>query len=508
MRTGADYRESLRDGRDVWVLGEGRVADVATHPATAGMVEEYVAWYDRHFDPDWQDVLLTPPDEKGRRHPVALTAPKSPEDLRRFGKQIDAVHFLTGGNMTHTPCYGELIALGLHNVMKRLDNSAEDMEKAEEYLEDISTSGRFLTYAGGGPLIGTRLRPDEADRAALRLVSETADGIVVSGKIQMHTSTPFAEDLLISTRNDMPAGSGRFLWFIVPVNAPGLRVVSRRAAARHKNPFLSPLSSRFDELDSMVWMEDVFIPRSRVFTGEPPDRNRKQSLVSWMLWHHSYGWLAKAELSLGIALALAEIMGLKDNAQTIEQLVEMTVNVQTTRTCMAAAELDPETSASGYALPNQIHVAAAGVNTLKVRQRMGEILRGLPGSSLINAPADTDFADPVMAAELEDAFGGGGYTAMQRAALLQLAWDQVSSGLDGREAAFELHASGGLESWRRQLAAWFERYDDLANAVRGFVQVDIPELDLSSLQAVPAVPRRMPQVVADSQNPRSPQSPN
>ena len=327
---------------------------------------------------------------------------------------------------------------------------------------------------------------------ALRLVNETADGIVVSGKIQMHTSTPFAEDLLISTRNDMPAGSGRYLWFIVPVNSPGLRVVSRRPVARHKNPFLSPLSSRFDELDSMVWMEDVFIPRSRVFTGEVPDRNRRHSLVCWLLWHHSYGWLAKAELTLGLGLALAEVMRLTANPQTIEQLVEMTVNVQTTRSCMVAAELEPETTASGYALPNQLHVAAAGINTLKVRQRMSEILRALPGSSLVNAPADTDFADPVMAAELEDAFGGGGYTAMQRAALLQLAWDQVSSGLDGREAVFELHASGGLEAWRRQLAAWFERYNELANGVRHLVPVELPSMDLSSLQDVPAPARRMP----------------
>ena len=493
MRTGADYKESLRDGRDVWVLGEGAVKDVTTHPATAGMVNEYVAWYDRHFDPVWQDTLLTPPDQHGQRHPLALTPPKTPDGLRRMGKQMSAVHFVTGGNMTHTPGYGELIALGLQNVLKRLDKSSEEIAAAEEYLEHISTSGRFLTYAGGGPLIGTRLRSDESERVALKLVSESADGIVISGKIQMHTSTPFAEDLLISTRNDMPPGSGRHLWFIVPVNAPGLRVVSRRAAARHNNPFLAPLSSRFDELDSMVWMDDVFIPRSRVFTGEPPDRNRKQSLVCWMLWHHSYGWLAKAELSLGIALALAEIMGLKSNPETIEQLVEMTVNVQTTRTCMAAAELDPETSVSGHALPNQIHVAAAGVNMLKVRQRMGEILRGLPGSSLINAPADTDFSDPVMAAELEDAFGGGGYTAMQRASILQLAWDQVSSGLDGREAAFELHASGGLESWRRQLAAWFGRYNELANGVQGFVSVDLPDLDLSSLQHIEGVPRRLPQ---------------
>ena len=418
MRTGADYKESLRDGRDVWVLGEGAVADVTTHPATSAMVDEYVAWYDRHFDAAWQDILLTPSDGNGHRQPLALTPPKTSADLRRLGKAISAVHFVTGGNMTHTPGYGALIALGMLNVLKRMNHSSEEIEAAEAYLESLAESGRFLTFAGAGPLIGTRLRQDESERVALRLVSETAEGIVVSGKIQMHTSTPFAEDLLITSRDELPPGSGRHLWFIVPVNAPGLRVVSRRAVAKHSNPFLSPLSSRFDELDSMVWMEDVFVPRSRVFTGEPINRNRRHSLVCWLLWHHSYGWLAKSELTLGLGLALAEVMGLKDNPQTIEQLVELTVNVQTTRTCMTAAELEPETTESGHALPNQIHVASAGINTLRVRQRMGEILRGLPGSSLVNAPADTDFADPEMAAELEDAFGGGGYTALQRAARL------------------------------------------------------------------------------------------
>ena len=58
LRTGAEYREALRDGRKVWVIGEGAVEDVTTHPATRAMVDEYVAWYDRHFDPAWQDILL------------------------------------------------------------------------------------------------------------------------------------------------------------------------------------------------------------------------------------------------------------------------------------------------------------------------------------------------------------------------------------------------------------------------------------------------------------------
>ena len=60
MRTGREYREALRDGRRVWVLGEGWVEDVTTHPATQAMVEEYALWYDRHLDPEWQDLLLAP----------------------------------------------------------------------------------------------------------------------------------------------------------------------------------------------------------------------------------------------------------------------------------------------------------------------------------------------------------------------------------------------------------------------------------------------------------------
>ena len=55
MRTGAEYREALRDGRRVWVMGEGWAGDVTAHPATRAMVEEYAAWYDRHLDPAWQE---------------------------------------------------------------------------------------------------------------------------------------------------------------------------------------------------------------------------------------------------------------------------------------------------------------------------------------------------------------------------------------------------------------------------------------------------------------------
>ena len=97
---------------------------------------------------------------------------------------------------------------------------------------------------------------------------------------------------------------------------------------------------------------------------------------------------------------------------------------------------------------NRSHVAAGTIAIQKARQRMAEILRILPGSSLVVAPSDKDLAAPEVAAGLEESFGGGGYTALQRSALLQLACDHVASALDGRESAFELHANGGIPAWR------------------------------------------------------------
>jgi aromatic ring hydroxylase len=118
-------------------------------------------------------------------------------------------------------------------------------------------------------------------------------------------------------------------------------------------------------------------------------------------------------------------------------------------------------------------------------------LRIIPGSSLVVAPSDRDLAAPELAAGLEESFGGGGYSALQRAALLQMAWDHVSSALDGREAAFEAHASGGLPNWRGWLRRSFGDYNALANAVCGMLDLAMPEINLDNIRTAPIAPRRV-----------------
>jgi aromatic ring hydroxylase len=482
----------------VWVIGEGRVEDLTTHPATRAMVDYYAAWYDRHFDPEWRDILLRPPNANGERLPVAFLVPQSADDLRRMGRSFASTIFPSAGNVTHTPAYGNLIALGILDAVQRRNPSPDNVAAAAKYRDWLAETDRFLTFSAGGATIGYRFREDPNDRASLRLITETAAGIVVRGKVGMHTSVPFVDDVYIGAFGAVTYASDR-VTFVVPVAAPGVTVVCRKIAARHQNPFIAPLSSRFDELDAQMWLDDVFIPWEQVFLTEPPSGtggslplgpHRGEGIADWLFWHQLYCWLAKAEFTLGLALACTDAMGLKEHQPTIEYLVDLVGDVQTVRSCITAAELDPEVTPAGYALPGLVHIAAGSLAMLKARQRMGEILRILPGSSLVMAPADTDLAAPEMAAGLEESFGGGGYTARQRSALLHMAWDHIASGLDGRESAFELHANGGIPAWRNRLRAWFRSYNELANGVLGALHLEMPTIDLNSLRQVVQGPRR------------------
>ena len=403
-----------------------------------------------------------------------------------MGRSFARTLLHSAGNITHDPAYGNLIALGVLTCVQGLNGAgSENAAHAMAYRDGIVSDQRFITYCGGAPIIGQRLMPDPADRVALKLVRETDAGIVLRGRLGMHTSPAYAEEVYVGGMSGIDI-DGKRAGFIVPVGGEGVTILCRKVATRDPNPFIAPLSSRFDELDGQMWLDDVFVPWERVFfVGANPD-----PISRWLRWHHLYGWLAKAEFTLGLALALADAMGLKEHDPTIEYIIDLIVPVQTVRACLVAAERDPEFTPEGYCYPRHRHLAAGGIALFDARQRISEILRIVPGSSLVVAPADTDLATPELAAGLEELFAGGGYSAKQRAALLQLASDHVSSALDGRESAFELHASGGMPNWRGWLRQNFRDYNELANGVLRALDLPMPPIDVDNIRMMPITRRR------------------
>src|SRR6266540_2453573 len=77
--TGAEYLDSLRDGREVYVAGE-RVADVTEHPGFRNSALSIAELYDALHDPRTRDVLVAK-DRHGIRTHRFFMPSYSAEDL-------------------------------------------------------------------------------------------------------------------------------------------------------------------------------------------------------------------------------------------------------------------------------------------------------------------------------------------------------------------------------------------------------------------------------------------
>ena len=281
---------------------------------------------------------------------------------------------------------------------------------------------------------------------------------------------------------------GRPASFIVPVDAAGVTVLCRKTGDPRDNPFVSPLSSRFDELDGQMWLDEVLIPWERVFFVDPSP----EAIPRWLRWHHLYGWLAKAEFTLGLALALTHAMGLKEHEQTIDYLVDLVITVQTVRSCLTAAERDPDFTPAGYCFPGHAHLAAGGHRA--VASAGAHVGDPADRSRLVarrRARATATWRHPELAAGLEELFGGGGYTA--RSARRCCRWPGTTSPRRSTAAnpRSKRMPAAGMPNWRGWLRRSFRDYNELANGGAGALDLAMPEIDLDNIRTAPIAARRV-----------------
>ena len=133
------------------------------------------------------------------------------------------------------------------------------------------------------------MREDPRERAALKLVRETDAGIVISGKIGMHTSPAYAEDVYVGSLSGIEIGGHRAS-FIVPVNAPGVTTVCRKIGGARRQPVRRAAQQPLRRARRPdVARRRVRPVGARVFLSRPSP----EPIARWLLWHHLYGWLSK-----------------------------------------------------------------------------------------------------------------------------------------------------------------------------------------------------------------------
>ena len=79
IRTGDEYRESIRDGRQVWINGE-KVEDVPSHPAFKPIVDVRARIYDMAHEERFQDTMTYRLNGGNERHAIGLKLPMTQQD--------------------------------------------------------------------------------------------------------------------------------------------------------------------------------------------------------------------------------------------------------------------------------------------------------------------------------------------------------------------------------------------------------------------------------------------
>ena len=74
LRSGQQYIDSLRDGREVYIHGE-RVEDVTQHPSLRKAIDHGAINYELDKKPDLRDLLVTKSASTGQRYsPILLNS--------------------------------------------------------------------------------------------------------------------------------------------------------------------------------------------------------------------------------------------------------------------------------------------------------------------------------------------------------------------------------------------------------------------------------------------------
>src|SRR5690606_12985577 len=354
---GAEYVESLRDDREIYLYGE-RVKDVTTHPAFHNPVRMTARLYDALHDPERSPELVAPTDTGGDGDTHAFfTTPRSADDLVRHQKAIAAWSRMSYGWMGRSPDYK---AAFLGTLGANADFYAPFADNARRWYKESQEKVLFWNHAIVHPPVDRNRPPDEVADVFVHVERETDAGLIVSGAKVVATGSALTHYNFIA-HYGLPIKDRKFaLVATVPMGAAGLKLICRpsytAAASVMGSPFDYPLSSRLDENDTILVLDKVLIPWENVFIyghlGKVQLFTGRSGFPERFTFHGCTRLAVKLEFLAGLLAKALEITGTQDFRGVQSRLGEVLAWRNLFWALSDAAARNPVPWVGGAVLPN------------------------------------------------------------------------------------------------------------------------------------------------------------
>jgi 4-hydroxyphenylacetate 3-monooxygenase len=486
-RTGRQYLNGLREQDcEVWLRGE-RVKDVTTHPGLAGGARAIAALYDMQCDPKYRDEMTYASPSTADRVGLSFINPRTREELE--ARRVMMLNWArsTCGMMGRSPDFMNvtLAAWGAAaDYFARGNGRPEFAENVRRYYEYIRENDIVLTHS----LINLqRSRNVTAtynlqEGTALQAVRETSRGLVVHGARILATLGPISDEIAVySPRLGQyaEAHSPFALAFAIPCATPGLRFLCRDSFDLGRSHFDHPLGSRFEEMDCVVFFDNVEVPWERVFLyGDVNLLNGAANGTHYSAHSSHQGAtknLAKCEFVLGIALLMTEALGNKHLPHVEERIGELMLNATLTRALMRAAEADAKLDEWGVMCPDPVTIESTRNLFMTAYPRMIEILQLLGSSSFMITPSEADFKGP-LAGHIDQYLATDTVSARDRVSLFLLAWDVAGSSFGSRQVLYERFFASDPLTRARALAAMYPKNEAMERVLDFLKRDDMEDM--------------------------------
>jgi 4-hydroxybutyryl-CoA dehydratase/vinylacetyl-CoA-Delta-isomerase len=456
MLTGAQYLESLRDGRQVYVNGHA-VPDVTQEPLLKGAAEWAAQGYDRHYQPG--------PDAYG----PYFFVPKSVEDLR--AQEERQLHW---DFPTASTSQGLLMVLTAASRMRA--EYPVYAERAEAYFEESRRRDircvQTITDAKGNRALSP-MKQDDPD-LYVRVVDRSSDGVVIRGaKLHISSASVAHEMIVMPTKRMKPGEEAWAFAGAVPVNAPGVKIINATFAPRPDlDPEFFPYSSQRVMTEGFIVFDDVFVPNERIFLDGEIEHSATfaHSLGLWERLGSIAHYAKLADTLVGLAQLIAEANGIQRIPHIKDKIAEMINYAVLIRGSLEAAIEHATFTPEGWASPDELYTNAAKYYAAAEFSHMVRHLHDIAGGSVLTAPSLRDLRNPETGPYVSKYMRTmEGVDAEYRMRLFHAIRDFTADAYGGWQHVTMLQAGGGLYAQKVVVAKHYnmDHAKELALAVAG-----------------------------------------
>lgn len=461
LKTPEEFVESLRELHPTVYIRGNKVQSVADEPLLEPGINAISLTYEYALLPEHKDIMTATSHITGKTVNRLLHINTSQDDLL---KKLEMTRLLcreTGCAQRYL-CHDALNALYecTHNIDLEFgtDYHIKFLNYLEQVQEDDLTTCVAMTDAKGD----RTKRPHEQHDPDLylRIVDRNAEGIVVRGIKAIVTGAPYTHEIIVlPTRNMTQEDSDYAVSFAVPIDAPGVELVSREAGRPGQSG--APLSSRYGQATAQILFDDVLVPWDRVFLAG--EWQLAGSLTESFATHHRLSCIgARAGLGdmlIGATCSLAEANGLdtQKTGHVRDKIADLIKYVESFYACGVTSSVFGSETRAGNFLPDPIYSNIGKLMQGTHIYDMYRIAQDTSGGILVASPYPEDMESPDIGERLNRYLQGReDIPADYRISIARLLEDIVASYQGGWYSVISISGGGSPEATRLEI---MRKYD-------------------------------------------------